>query len=124
MSDKFNTIMPESEGCVICVMIDKPITADGYRDNYITRVEKIIEQYGELRVLVYFKEYQGWEKEAAAMDFAEAPKSHDRMTKCAMVNPPPTLITLKEVRKDIFKAETRIFRESELQDALQWIKQD
>lgn len=124
MNEKFNTIMPESEGCVLCYMVDKPISASGYQENYLRRAREILEQYGDLRVLVYFKEYQGWEKEAAAMDFAQGHDHYARMSKIALVNPPPNLITLSELRKDIIKTPTRFFNENELQDALRWIKED
>lgn len=123
MSDKFNTIMPESEGCVLCIMVDKPISGEGYRENYLTRAQKIIEEYGELRLLVHFKKYQGWEREAAAMDLG-ATQAHALMTRCAMVNPPPTLIALHELRKDVFKAQMRLFNEDELDEALRWIKEE
>ncbi len=124
MNKKYNTIMPESEGCVLCIMIDKPISAEGYKENYLSRVQKIMEEYGDLRLLVYFKEYHGWEKEAAAMDLASSTETHARVSKNALVNPPPSLIALTQLRKDIRQGETRIFTEEQLQDALKWLKED
>ena len=75
-NEKYNVIMPESTDQALCVMIDRPIS-DGYSENFLPRVDKMIEIHGEIRVLIYFKVFQGWEEDAARHDmraFAEYAK--------------------------------------------------
>ena len=116
--------MPETTDRVLCILVDRRMSAEGYRDNFLPRVEKMLAQHGELRVLVYFKNYQGWEEEAAAMDFAATQAIASKLKKCALINPPPAMMTLTQLRKPITLAETRVFTEEEFQQALAWVNED
>lgn len=122
INEKFNTIMPETTDRALCVMIDKPVSLEGYKDNFLPRAHKMIEQYGEARFLVYFKKYQGWEEEAAIMDFAATQTIGGKVNRFAIVNPPPKYIALQTLRKPLMSGETRYFNEDELQDAIIWVK--
>lgn len=124
MNDKFNTIMPETTDKVLCVMIDRRMTAEGYRENFIPRMEAMLEKYGELRILVYFKNYQGWDEEAAMMDFAATQTTASKLKKCALINPPSTMLALAKIRKPLTPGETRVFTEDELPQALAWVFED
>jgi hypothetical protein len=103
-------------------MVDKPVSAEGYRENFLPRAEKMIAQFGELRFLVYFKKYQGWEEEAAMMDFAATNTIGNKIRRFAIVNPPAKFIALQNLRSPLVSGETRIFNEDELQDAITWVK--
>ncbi len=124
MNDKYNTIMPETTDKVLCIMVDRRMSAEGYRDNFLPRIEKMLSQHGELRILAYFKNYQGWEEEAAAMDFAATQAMASKLKKCALINPPSTMLALTQIRKPITVGETRVFSEEELPQALAWINED
>lgn len=124
MNDKFNTIMPETTDRALCVMIDRRMSVEGYRDNFLPRIEEMLARHGEVRLLVYFKNYQGWEEGAAAMDLAATQTIAAKMQKCALVNPPSTVLALNQLRKPITPGETRVFLEEELPQALVWINQD
>lgn len=121
MNDKFNTIMPETTDRVLCIMVDRRMSAEGYRENFLPRIEKMIAEYGELRILAYFKNYQGWEEEAAAMDFAGTQSMTSKLKKCALINPPSAMLALTQLRKPITRGETRVFSEEELPQALAWV---
>jgi hypothetical protein len=121
-NEKFNTIMPETTDRELCVMVDKPVSAEGYRENFLPRAEKMIAQFGELRFLVYFKKYQGWEEEAAMMDFAATHTIGNKIRRFAIVNPPQKYLALHTLRSPMLSGETRIFSETELQDAITWVK--
>ncbi len=124
MNDKYNTIMPETTDKVLCIMVDRRMSADGYRDNFLPRIEKMLAKHGELRILVHFKNYQGWEEEAAAMDFAATQSMSSKLRKCALINPPSTMLALTQIRKPITTGETRVFSEGEIPQALAWINED
>lgn len=122
MSEKFNTIMPETTDRVLCVMVDKPVSAEGYKENFLPRIEKMIATYGEIRCLVYFKHYQGWEEEAAALDFTMTAKLGNKLKRFALVNPPQKILALHSLRKPLITGETRSFNETELAEALLWVQ--
>lgn len=123
MNEKFNTVMPETTDRVLCMMVDKPVSGEGYRENFLPRAQKIIETHGALSLLVYFKDYKGWEEDAAMMDFAASQSIGGKIHRMAMVNPPPKMIALEKLRKPLVSGETRIFSESELDIALVWVKE-
>lgn len=124
MNEKFNTIMPETTDRELCIMVDRPLSAEGYRDNFLPRIEQMLVKHGELRILVYFKNYQGWEHEAAILDFSSGAEISKKLRKCALVNPPEKMLIMNELRKPITLGEVKIFTEKELSQALAWIKED
>ncbi|MCM2343619.1 MAG: STAS/SEC14 domain-containing protein [Alphaproteobacteria bacterium] len=122
MNEKFNTIMPETTDRVLCIMVDKPVSTEGYKENFLPRIEKMIADHGEIRCLVYFKHYQGWEEEAAALDFTMTAKLGNKLKRFAVVNPPQKLLALHNLRKPLITGETRAFNETELKEALLWVQ--
>lgn len=122
MSEKFNTIMPETTDRVLCIMVDKPVSAEGYTQNFLPRIEEMITHHGEIRLLVYFKNYQGWEEEAALIDFTMTPKLGSHVKRFAMVNPPQKLLALLNLKKPLITGETHSFNETELDEALLWVQ--
>lgn len=116
--------MPETTDRELCIMVDRPMSAEGYKDNFMPRIQAMLEKYGELRILAYFKNYQGWEQEAATMDFATTPLIATKLKKCALVNPPESILLAAAIKKPITLGETKVFTEQELSQALVWIKED
>lgn len=121
VNEKLNRLMPESEGPVLCYEITKPISLEGY-ELFLKLVRDILERYGEVRVLMYYSDYQGWEKGAAEMDFASHIEFGPKLVKLAIVNAPEKEIMARIIRKPLTGAELRFFSEEGLQEALAWIK--
>lgn len=119
---KYNTVMPETDDRTVCMEVDKPISLEGYKDNFLPHVENIMEKHGELRILVYFKEYKGWEEEAAKFDIEQTLHYGKHITKLAYVNPPEKIIFANKVRKPLIKGEIKFFEEKELSKAIDWVK--
>lgn len=124
MNDKFNTIMPETTDRELCIMVDRPMSADGYKNNFLPRIQEMLAKHGELRILAYFKKYQGWEQEAATMDFAATPVIATKLRRCALVNPPESMLLATALKRPLTLGETKVFTEEELPQALAWIKED
>lgn len=122
MSTKFNTIMPESDDSCLCIQIERKITSDGYKENFIKRIEKMLAVYGEIRLLIYYKKFSGWDKEAAMLDFSFGSRFESKLCKMAMVNPPDSEIARGLSRQDSLKNKIRLFEEHELEEALIWVK--
>ncbi len=124
MNNKFNRLMPESEGPVLCYEISKPISAQGYEENFLVHVRKIIETYGELRMLNHFTSYQGWEEQAAQMDLFAHVDLGKYVTKLALVNAPEKEIMARLIRKSLIKGQLRFFGNHQLAEAIAWVKSD
>lgn len=120
--EKYNTIMPQTTDRILCIQIDKPISKEGYEENFLPRVAKMREQFGEIRLLVYYKKFQGWEINAAALDMQTVTEYSNSKTKIALVNAPEKEIRKKEIKNQIMNAELKAFTEKELDAALEWVE--
>lgn len=122
MNEKFNTIMPESDDTAICIEVDKPISAEGYRDNFLPKLSKMVEQNGEARILIYFKTYKGWEEGAAGFDMESTATYGKHVAKLAFVNPPEKVIFKSKIKQPMIRGEVKFFEETDLQNAIKWVK--
>lgn len=125
--DKFNeiTIIEEKcDGFVLVARIHKPISEEGYKENFMPRVKKIIEKYGEFRMLVYYEDFQGWEKDAASNDLEMLTTYGKQITKVAVVNPPKEEVFRSKVIKPMIGGEVKYFNEKDFDEALEWAKSD
>ncbi len=121
-NDKYQTIMPETDDRVLCVQVDKPISRIGYEENFLPRIERMLRQNDELRILIYYKDYQGWEKEAAQNDMEAVLVYGKKVRKLALVNPPDREVFRREFKKPLIAGELVFFKEEELSDAISWVR--
>lgn len=121
-NEKYQTIMPETDGRVLCVQVDKPISKVGYEQNFLPRLQNMLQEHGELRVLIYYKDYQGWEMEAAQNDMEAVLVYGKKVRKLALVNPPDREVFRREFKKPLISGELVVFKEEELSDAISWVK--
>ncbi len=122
MNDKFNRLMPESEGSTLCYELSKPITKEGYEDNFLAPALQLINKYGEVRLLLYYTSYKGWEREAAEMDIASHVELGRYLKKLALVNAPEKEIMSRLIKQPLNKGEIRFFKTEQLDAALLWVK--
>jgi hypothetical protein len=120
---KINTVMAESDDRVLCVKIDRPISTEGYKINFLDRVDAMLAAHGEIRFLLYFEEYKGWDSEAAKMDMTMLAKYGGKVRKFALVNPPSKEIFRNKINQPLRTGETRYFTKDELADALVWVRE-
>lgn len=122
MDDKYNETMPETDDRVLCMKISKPITKEGYTENFLPRLIERVNQNDELRLLVYYEKYQGWEADAAALDFEALQRFGEYSGKIAQVNPPESVVLKMKMMSAIMKEDIRFFEEDEFNDALEWVQ--
>ena len=113
--------MAETEGPALCYRATRPVSDELYSD-YIERVKASIRDYGEFRLLIYYKNFPGWDEQAASKDLPFYAEYGRYMKKIALVNAPDKEVMAKLLRKNIIGGEMRIFSEERLQEALGWIK--
>lgn len=122
MTEKYNIVMPESDDSCLCLQIEKEISGEGYKENFIKRIENMIDQYGVIRLLIYYKKFSGWDKEAAMLDVSASARFQGKLCKMAMVNAPDSEIARGLIRQENLKGKIRMFEEEELPEALAWVK--
>lgn len=122
MTDDYrDEIMDETGGPVLCYRATRAVS-DALYSNYIERVQLCIKEFGEFRLLIYYKNFPGWDKEAASKDLPFYAEYGRFMKKLALVNPPDKEVMAKVLRKKIIGGEMKIFTEAQLPQALEWIK--
>lgn len=122
-NDKFNSIMPQTTDKVLCIEVDRVISAEGYAENFLPRAKEMIARHGELRVLVNYKNFKGWEAEAAKMDMMAAANMGKHLKKAALVNPPKSEIFQRKMKDAIMSGEFKFFNEDEFDRALTWVSE-
>ena len=120
--NKYNIVMPETNDRVLCLQVEKPISPEGYSENFVPRIRAMLEKHGGIRLLVYYKEHKGWEAQAALMEMGGVAEFGSRVVKFALVNPPKRDMLRYNVQKPLISGETRVFEEDALADALEWVK--
>ncbi len=125
MTEKTNHKMPESEGPLLCVEINAPITLEAYNDLYIPAMREIFEKYGEVRALYYYPDPDScvtWEEKAAALDLQLTADKGHHVKKVALVNPPEKVIVRWMIKQPLLGGEVKIFDQSDLKEAVVWAK--
>jgi hypothetical protein len=120
-NDKYNIVMPQTTDRVLCMQVDKTISEEGYRDNFLPKLQDMIEKYGEIRLLIYYREFKGWEQAAAKEDMLSSVKFGQKVKKLAMVNPPETEIFRSKISESNLSGETKAFKEKDLEKAIEWV---
>lgn len=120
-SEKYNVIMPQTTDKVLCIQIEKVISSEGYAENFLPRIKEMYQKHGEIRILLYYKNFLGWEPDAAKQDMFASADFGSKIPKIAFVNPPESEIFHRMMKKEFFAGEMKFFNENELDDALEWV---
>ena len=119
---QLNEIMPETDDRVICIRVDKPISGEGYKTLFLPLAHKMAADHGEIRMVVLFEKFQGWEEEAAMTDLASTMFLAHHLKKLAIVNLPDNMVQYIGMRQAALKTDLRIFDTHQFQDALNWAR--
>lgn len=120
-NDKYNIVMPQSTDRVLCMQVDKTISKEGYTENFLPKLQAMIDNYGEVRLLIYYREFKGWEQAAAREDMLSSAKFGQKVKKLAMVNPPETEIFRSKISESNLSGELKVFQENDLEKAIEWV---
>jgi hypothetical protein len=120
--EKYNTIMPESTDRVLCVRVHKVISSEGYEKNFLPHIKTMLEKHNEIRLVIHYENFQGWEYDAAKEDMVAFVELGSKIIKCALVNPPESEVFRRALKKDGYKGEIKLFKNSDLEQAIEWAK--
>jgi universal stress protein A len=113
------TILPESNGPLICIKISGKLTDAEYKD-FIPQVESVMEKFGKIKFYINILDFNGWEWRVAWDDFAFGFEHWDNFETLAIVGDKrwERLATL--VQKKLIKANVRYFYRRQENEALIW----
>ena len=123
MGQKYNRIMPESEGNVLCVEIADRVTLKDYETIIRPAICNIADNYDEYNSLVFYSEpFPGWDLDAAARDLETMTEYAGNLRKVALVDPPEKVLVRWQALKPLLGGELRFYTSQEFDKALSWVK--
>ena len=122
-TDRFNEVMPETNDRVLCMRITKPISGDGYKYNFLPRLEAMVKAHNEIRILVVFEHFLGWEEDGALADLASSVFLAQHLKKFAAVNLPEQLVQYMGVRQNVLRDDFKIFNKDDFENTLNGVKE-
>ncbi len=121
-ADSTVTILPETEGNLICVKISGLVTADDYIANFKKQIEALIEEFGEFRLLMHYDDsFKGYTEEAAEASMKNMMELGKHVHKQAYINVPTRRVLLHKILPDVIRGETRYFDKTDVSKALDWL---
>lgn len=115
-------IMPETTERTVCLFAQGTPQPE-YFIQASAACQSVLDSYGELRMLVLFKDFGKWSEETAQMDMGFSLDYGSKMTRLALVDPPPHIITLFKIKESLHQRQVRYYPENEFADALAWVNE-
>ena len=116
-------VMPESKGSTLCVEMHGSISKEDYERNFRNRIIDIVKKDQDVNLLMYYTpDYKGWEPDAADLSFKSIVELGRKVGRQAYVNPPEKIFFRNAMSKALFSGEMRYFPETQLKEALEWVK--
>ena len=117
------TILPETYKRTLCITLKGVVQPEAFKECFLEPLEEIVRHTKNYGLLInYDKTYEGWSKEAAELSFQSIIDYGPQARKLAYVNPPDAKLFQINMTRPLFGGEIRFFDESQLKDALQWVK--
>ena len=86
--------------------------------------QAVLDRRGELRALVYFKDFGKWDENTSRMEMGFSLDYGSQMTRLALVNPPPHIINLFKIKEGLHtNRKVRYYPENEFAEALAWVNE-
>ena len=115
--------LAESKGNVVGYRASGKLTDDDY-ESLIPILERLIEDSGKIRFLLYFEDFHGWEMKAAWDDFVFGVKHRNDIERLAMVGDRKMEKLLTDLMKPFMGGEVKFFQTVRLQEAWAWLRQE
>ena len=115
--------LPHTELDTFCVRYTGIINAQDYKDVCVDIGNAIIEKHGQLRMLIEYVDFLGWEDDAAELNlktiFYQAPFA----TRLAYINPTERAVMKSRlILPPKILGVMRVYAAGELEEAVRWMK--
>jgi hypothetical protein len=116
-----NGFHPKDRFGVICLRMSGIIDHVNLAQNLLPRIKRCYERHKEIRLAIYYDDYQGWQEQDFASDALQLNPFRHHIRKVALINPP-------EEAKEHFTTQwptnhknVRQFDENSMDEALLWV---
>jgi hypothetical protein len=116
-------LVKEADGQVVHVRLSGKLTKEDY-ERFVPGVERLIHQYGKIRVLMEMHDFHGWELGALWEDTKFDLKHFRDIERIAMVGDAKWEAGMAKFCAPFTTAKIRYFTEDQLAEARQWIASD
>ena len=116
-------ILPQSEGPTLVVEASKKLTTVDYEEVFIPELDRLIGQFGKIRVVFYLdSSFEGWELGAMWDDAKFGLKHKNDFERIAMVGGPKWVAWFSNLGSHFMPGAIKAFETSELENAIAWAK--
>ncbi len=116
-------IMHDSNGPVLAVKATGILTHADYQEVLIPKIAETIKRFGKVRVLLHLtKDCGGWQLHAAWDDASFGVEHRRDFEKVAVVGGRRWVEWATKIGRLLLKGEVKVFSETQLQEALDWIQ--
>lgn len=120
---KYNRILPESEGNILCLEIGERVTLRNYQEIFEPAMKNILAHHPEARAVIsYTRPFLGWDIDAAEHDIHTMANVGRNVKKVALIHPPESVINRWQILTPLLGGEVRIFEEGQFDEALAWVR--
>lgn len=122
---KYNRILPESEGNILCLEIGERVTLKNYQEIFEPAMKEILAHHTDARAVIsYTRPFLGWDIDAAEHDIQTMTAVGRNVKKVALVHPPESVISRWQILTPLLGGEVKVFEDGQFKDALDWVKAD
>jgi hypothetical protein len=115
--------LAESQGNVIGYKAIGKLTDDDYKE-MVPKLDQLIEEKGNIRMLLQLEDFHGWEMEAAWDDLKFGLKHRNDIERLAVVGDRQWEKLMADLVKPFMSGQVQYFETPELRKAWEWLRQD
>jgi hypothetical protein len=112
--------LSESSEKVLGFKVSGKLTDEDYKV-FVPQIEKIIQEFGRISLLLELDDFHGWDLGAAWDDFKFGMKHSKDFKRVAIVGDKKWEEWMARLAKPFMKAEVKYFEGSQLQEAWEWL---
>ena len=114
--------LPESDDMAFCFACDGLINLQDYDQYFVPGLEEIIQKRGAIYMVVWFKNYEGWDEGAMLSDLETHMKYGPEVARIAFINAPENFRLKMNVMEDHTAGEVRYYGDEDYEKAVNWVK--
>lgn len=116
-----NGYRPKDEFGIICVKITRLINQNRF-EKFLRRVKKNYEKFNEIRILVYYEHFEGWDSEAFWSDLFNLNLYGPHIKRLAFIDAPREEYERHLKCESLSMDAIRAFTRAEMEEALYWVQ--
>lgn len=118
------TILPETTGYTLVVKASGKLSVENYETVFIPILEKLIQRYGQIRLVMQFDQsFTGWEAGAMWDDAKFGLQHRNDFKRVALVGGAKWIEWSSKLASHLMDGELKTFPADQMLEAIVWVKQ-